>query len=224
LFITLFNYIITTGYSTLYSFSARMLSNIQKKAAAISSRKNAGYPVSNDGFSTVTRSKTNATNDTIHSNDQSGCTRSGSAYVPTPSQVHNQASNLKSMDPEDSNIESSVQFTNDLNMKNDIIPSQTTKSNSPYREALKTPIQSHVQKASVSSISRPYLEEIKNNSYFRVKRPLSWCLPTQGNLHTPEHSRHTPAHTSTYKHTPAHTHTTTHKHTCENFGGLCVKT
>ena len=138
-----------------------MPSNIQKKAAAISARKNADSPVFNDGFSAVNCSKTNATNDTTHSNDQSGHTRGGSAYGPTtPSQVHNQASNLKSMDHKDSNIESSVQLTNDLSMNNDIIPSQTTKSNSPYREALKTPIQSRVQKASVSSISRRFITSL----------------------------------------------------------------
>jgi hypothetical protein len=141
-----------------------MPSNIQKKATAISARKNAGSPVSNDGFSTVTRSKTNATSDTIQSNDQPGHTCGGSAYGPTPSQVHNQASSLKSMDPEDNNNESSAQISNDLKMNNDTTPSQTTKSNSPYREALKTPIQSRLQKASVSSISRPHLEEIKNDS------------------------------------------------------------
>ena len=43
-----------------------MPSNIQKKAA-ISTRKNASATISNDGFSTVNRERTNDTNDT---NDQ----------------------------------------------------------------------------------------------------------------------------------------------------------
>ena len=150
-----------------------MPSNIQKKAAAISARKNAGSPVSNDGFSTVTRSKTNATNDMIQSNDQPGRTRTGSAYGPTPSQVHHQASSLQSMDPEDHNNESPAPISNDLKTKNDTTPSQTTKSNSPYREALKTPpVQSRIQKA---SLYLPFHVLISKRSRTILQRNSTTC-------------------------------------------------
>jgi hypothetical protein len=68
------------------------------------------------------------------------------------------------MDPEDNNTPPSIQMSKDLKMDNDKTPSLATKRNSPYREALQTPIQLRPSRILASSISRPQIEEIKKDS------------------------------------------------------------
>ena len=165
---TLLNYIITTaGYSTLYLLFSDMSNNTQKKAA-ISARKYASSPISNDGFTTINCSKTNATNDMEQTIDQAGRTHGGSAYGPTPIQARTMISKLTSMDPEDEDNSPSVQVPKEQTKENVDSPSKTSSRDSLYRAALKTPIQpiryKSPQLLSPSVSQRPHLEELKKDS------------------------------------------------------------
>jgi hypothetical protein len=140
-----------------------MPSNIQKKTAT-SARKNAGSPISNNGFTTVNRSRTNATNDNDQI-DQSGHTRGGSTYGPhTPSAANKQTTLLPSMDPEDKLPTTSIQEHHHTNDNNATEPVSTNAS--PYKEALKTPVQP-IQIRSlpvISSASRNAFKDMKDET------------------------------------------------------------
>ena len=156
-----------------------MPSNIQKKTAN-SARKNAGSPISNDGFTTVTHSKTNATNDNDQT-DQSGRTRGGSTYSPhTPSTANKQTSLLPSLDPEDRLPTSLIQEHHHTN--DDSAAEQVSTNASPYKEALKTPVQP------IQLRSLPVISSASRNAFKDMKEETATSFATLTKIITDQNS------------------------------------